>query len=86
MHYSQFIGGDFRQGSADRLMRVINPANGELLGEYSRASPGDVEQAVTVAAEAFAGWRRTSAAERASLLRRAGLLIRERTEQFARQI
>jgi succinate-semialdehyde dehydrogenase / glutarate-semialdehyde dehydrogenase len=62
----------------------VDPRDGSLLREYAEASPAEVAGALAGAAAAFEGWRRTSFAERASVLRRAAVLLRERREPLAR--
>ena len=86
MKYSQFIAGEFREGTAQTRYSVINPANGQSLGDYAYASRADVEEAVAAATEAFRTWRKTSAMERSALLRRAATLMRERGNTIAEQI
>ncbi|AMV48319.1 NAD-dependent succinate-semialdehyde dehydrogenase [Paraburkholderia caribensis] len=86
MNYLQFIAGEFRPGKSDKRFQVVNPANGEMLGAFPYATIAEVEEAISAAADAFQSWRKTSALERSSLLRRAGALMNERTEEFARQI
>ncbi|AQV99222.1 NAD-dependent succinate-semialdehyde dehydrogenase (plasmid) [Cupriavidus necator] len=86
MDYSQFIAGEFRQGTSRSRISVINPANGMPLGDFAGASAADVEDAVRAAEGAFRSWRKTSVAERAAMLRRAGGLMRERSVVLARQI
>ncbi|HBJ85852.1 MAG TPA: NAD-dependent succinate-semialdehyde dehydrogenase [Verrucomicrobiales bacterium] len=86
MQYSQFIAGEFRKGTSDIHFTVINPSNGQSLGECACATPADVEEAIAAASEAFRTWRKTSAMERSALLRRAGSLMRERCVSMAEQI
>ena len=86
MQYSQFIAGEFRQGTSDTRFTVFNPSNGQALGDYAHASRTDVEEAVAAAAEAFRTWRKTSALERSALLRRVASLMRERGAAIAEQI
>lgn len=86
MHYSQFIAGEFRQGTSDIRFTVINPSNGQALGGYAHATRADVEAAVTAAADAFRSWRKTSPLERSTLLRRVAALMRERGAAIAEQI
>jgi succinate-semialdehyde dehydrogenase/glutarate-semialdehyde dehydrogenase len=62
----------------------INPSSGSLIREYAEATPDEVASALAAAARAFEGWRRTTFAQRASVLRRAGALLRERREALAR--
>jgi succinate-semialdehyde dehydrogenase/glutarate-semialdehyde dehydrogenase len=65
-------------------LRSVNPADGSLVREYAEATPGEVKGALAAAARAFSAWRRTTFAERASVLRRAGALLRERRSELAR--
>lgn len=86
MQYSQFIGGAFRQGSGAESFTVINPANGQPLGEYAYAAPEDVEAAIDAAADALRPWSRTPAYQRSTVLRRVAALMRERGDTIAAQI
>lgn len=86
MQYSQFIAGEFRQGASAARFTVINPSNGQALGDYAHATKADVEEAINAATEAFRTWRKTSALERSALLRRAASLMRERGNAIAEQI
>jgi len=63
---------------------VIDPATGERLETFSQASNADIDAALELAASACVTWgRRTTAAERAALLRRVGELHGERREHLA---
>lgn len=86
MQYSQFIAGEFRQGTSDTHFTVINPSNGQVLGDYANATRADVEEAIAAAAEAFRTWRKTPALARSALLRRVASLMRERGDEIAQQI
>jgi succinate-semialdehyde dehydrogenase/glutarate-semialdehyde dehydrogenase len=65
-------------------MKSINPVNDELIREYPEPSPGDVAAILRAAKDAFQEWRRRSIVERAGLVRRAGELLRERSDDLAR--
>jgi succinate-semialdehyde dehydrogenase/glutarate-semialdehyde dehydrogenase len=86
MQYSQFIAGEFRPGTSSTSFTVINPSNGQPLGDYAHANRADVEEAITAAVEAFRSWRKTSALERSALLRRVAAIMRERGSAIATQI
>jgi len=63
---------------------VIDPTTGERVATFAQASRADVEDALEGAASACATWNQTTtAAERASLLRRVGELHGERREHLA---
>jgi len=86
MEYTQFIAGEFRRGNADKQCVVVNPSHGKVLGEYAQASSTDVQEAISIAAETFKTWRKTSVMERSTLLRRVASLMRERADAVGRQI
>jgi succinate-semialdehyde dehydrogenase/glutarate-semialdehyde dehydrogenase len=63
-----WIGGAATASSGGRLA-VTDPASGERFDDVPEATADEVGAAVAAAAEAFATWRRTDAAERAGHLR-----------------
>ncbi|WP_198937779.1 gamma-aminobutyraldehyde dehydrogenase [Pelomonas sp. KK5] len=63
---------------------IVNPATGELLCEVAEASPEQLQRAVSAASRAFAGWSRTTPAERGRLLLKLADVIEGKAEDFAR--
>jgi succinate-semialdehyde dehydrogenase/glutarate-semialdehyde dehydrogenase len=59
-------------------LETINPTNGERVREYAEASPAEVTSAMANAQAAFETWRRTPFAKRATHMKWAGALLRER--------
>ncbi len=55
----------------DTRWRVLDPADGSLVGELDAATPAEVEAAVAAARKAAPDWERTSPAERAAAVRAA---------------
>jgi len=86
MQYSQFIAGEFRQGVSGARFTVINPSDGQPLGDYAHAAPADIDKAIDSAAQMHRIWRKTSALERSTMLRRTASLMRERGPAIAEQI
>jgi succinate-semialdehyde dehydrogenase/glutarate-semialdehyde dehydrogenase len=78
----QFIGGEWRDGSAGSF-DVLNPSTGEVLCAVPRAGRDDVAAAVAAAADAFPGWAGAAPRERGEVLRRAFELMIERKEEIA---
>jgi len=78
---------DARGGSAtavrDDSFRTINPATGEVLGEFACAGPAEVNAAVARAKEAQAKWANMPGVERGRILRRAADLLRQRNDELA---
>jgi succinate-semialdehyde dehydrogenase / glutarate-semialdehyde dehydrogenase len=65
-------------------LRSVNPTDGSLVREYKETTPEEVAAAMGAAARAFEAWRRTTFAERASVLRRAAAVLRDRRDELAR--
>jgi succinate-semialdehyde dehydrogenase/glutarate-semialdehyde dehydrogenase len=64
-------------------LAVVNPATGERIREYPETKPRAVNAAIEAAHAEFLHWRRTSFAERATPMREAGRLLRERAAEYA---
>jgi succinate-semialdehyde dehydrogenase / glutarate-semialdehyde dehydrogenase len=65
-------------------LRSIDPTTGELIEEYEETTPSQLASILAEASCAFAGWRRTPLAERASRMRAAADLLEARREELAR--
>ena len=78
-----YIDGQWRPGRAGQ-MPVLNPANEDTIGSLALADKADLDDALAAAGRGFEQWRRTSAFERAKVMRRAAELLRERNESVAR--
>ncbi|WP_376964514.1 aldehyde dehydrogenase family protein [Azospirillum sp. A26] len=63
-----FIGGQWRDGTARRMIEVIDPATDRTVGTVPDMDGDDTRAAVEAAAAAFSAWRRRTHAERAALL------------------
>ncbi len=77
-----FINGEWRDGRAGWLP-VEDPATAEPIGEVALADEEDLRDAVDAAQAAFADWSARPAAERGAILKRAALLLKERTPEIA---
>ena len=64
-------------------MRAINPATEEVVAEYPEHSAPQVKALLAQAGEAFERWRVTPTASRASVMRRAGGVLRDRADDLA---
>jgi len=70
--------------SARAKIQTVNPATGEPGLAYDEHNIDDAREAAAKAHEAFKSWRRTSFAERSAVIRKAGAILRERSDEFAR--
>jgi betaine-aldehyde dehydrogenase len=78
-----FIGGSAAQAASGATIEARNPATGELLALVPAADRGDVDRAVRAAREAFPGWRRVPASERAAAISALADRIIEHAEELA---
>lgn len=78
-----FIGGQWLPAQGRRTSPVINPATGETIGQVPHATRADLEAAIASTSKGFHVWRKTSAYERAKVLRKAAELLRARSEEIA---
>ena len=72
-----------RPQSRDRI-QPINPATGEPGRSYDWITIDEAREAAAAAHRAFLDWRRTSFDERARVVRKAGEILRQREDEFAR--
>ncbi len=83
MQTKLLINGEFVAG-ADRAEKVLNPRDGSEIVDVPEASVEQVDAAVNGAVEAFAGWSRSTPAERAAALLRIADRIEAAGEDFGR--
>ncbi len=62
----------------------MNPATGERIRSYDLLTARQLSAAIRAAGRAYRSWRTTTFEERATLMRRAAELLRERADEFAR--
>ncbi len=64
-------------------MKSVNPATGELLHEYAEHDEAEVQRRLSLAAQAFGRWSRTSMAERSKVLLAAAQVLRKDLARWA---
>ncbi|MGB5630630.1 MAG: NAD-dependent succinate-semialdehyde dehydrogenase [Woeseiaceae bacterium] len=79
-----YINGEWRKTAND--LPVLNPATEEEIGRLPHAEKRDLDDALESAAAGFRIWRATPPVERANILYRAAMLMRERQEDIATAI
>lgn len=79
-----FINGEFTTSDNHETLSIINPATEELLEQVERGTEQDVQSAVEAARNAFNGWRKTPASERAAILHKVADDIRSHHEEIVR--
>ena len=71
-----------REQTSEKL-QTVNPATGDPGRSYDKHSVEHAHEAAAAARAAFLQWRRTSFAERAAVIRRAGEVLRARKDELA---
>ncbi len=85
--YGNYIGGEWRPAATGKTFENRSPANtDDLIGHFAASGAEDVDAAVTAAAEAADGWRRTSPIARANILFKAAEILASRTESIGREL
>jgi succinate-semialdehyde dehydrogenase/glutarate-semialdehyde dehydrogenase len=79
-----FIDGEWLGADGRTTSPVMNPANGQVIGQVPHATAADLDRALAVADRAFKTWSATPPYERAKVLKRAAELIRERAPHLER--
>lgn len=76
-HYTkQFINGQWREGSGDKMMDNFNPYTGKLIYSYRSASKQDVDDAYAAAVQAQPAWAATLPDERRAYMKKLGDVVR----------
>jgi alpha-ketoglutaric semialdehyde dehydrogenase len=85
--YHNFIGGEWLPAASGKTALNLNPADhSDVVGSFPTSNAEDVNRAVAAAKKAFATWRLVPAPKRAEILLRAGVLLQERKEKYAREM
>src|ERR1019366_3193635 len=81
------IGGQWLPAASGKTIPNLNPADhSDVVGAFPSSNAEDVARAVAAAKKAFAAWRLVPAPKRAEVLLRAGILLQQRKEQYAREM
>ncbi len=78
------IAGQWCDAASGKTLDVVNPATGAVIGRVAHAGIADLDRALAAAQSGFEDWRRIPAHERASTMRRAAALVRERAADIGR--
>ena len=85
--YSNLIGGEWIAARSGKTFLNLNPADhNDIVGTFPASDAEDVALAVAAAKKAFPTWRLVPAPKRAALLMRAGQILEQRKEQYARDM
>lgn len=82
--FGMVIGGKKTEAASGAVIEVENPATGEIIATVPAGGEADVQAAFNVAAEAAAGWGRTSVQDRFRILVKAADILERRIDEFVR--
>lgn len=81
--YKNYINGEWVEGNSVTVN--INPSDtNDIIGNYTRATKAQTEEAITSAKNAFASWSRTTPQERYEILKKASDEILARKDELGR--
>ncbi|BDH60178.1 aldehyde dehydrogenase [Lysinibacillus sp. PLM2] len=83
MRIKNYIGGKWIDSEQLQRVPIVNPANGNVLGEVPLSTKAEVEMAVSAAKEAQKRWALIPAPKRADYLYEIGYKLREKKEHLA---
>jgi succinate-semialdehyde dehydrogenase/glutarate-semialdehyde dehydrogenase len=78
-----YVDGAWIDADDRATLQVSDPASGEVLGTVPKLGATETRRAIEAAAEAFQSWKRTTAKERAAILRRWFDLMMANQEDLA---
>ncbi len=85
--YQNLIGGQWLPAASGKTILNLNPADhSDVIGAFPSSHAEDVALAVAAAKQAFATWRLVPAPKRAEILVRAGNILIQNKEKFARDM
>jgi succinate-semialdehyde dehydrogenase/glutarate-semialdehyde dehydrogenase len=78
------INNEWTDAVGGKTINVVNPATGKTIGKVAHAGIADLDRALAAAQAGFIAWRRIPANERATTMRKAAALVRERASDIGR--
>ena len=82
--FGQFIDGKWQESSDKGTYEVINPANEEVIGNASKATPQDVDRALKSAEKGLEVWKKTPPWQRSYIIRKIADKMREKQNVLAK--
>ena len=85
-HYlreANLIDGEWVAADSGKTIDVVNPATGLKIGTVPKSGAAETRRAIAAASEAFQSWRRTSANDRAKLMRKLHDAIMDNQDALA---
>jgi succinate-semialdehyde dehydrogenase/glutarate-semialdehyde dehydrogenase len=83
LRHQCYIGGEWCDANDGSTITVTNPATGESLGSIPHMGAAETKRAIDAANAAWPAWRKKTAKERSSILRKWNDLMLENTDDLA---
>lgn len=83
MKQANLIGGEWVEADSGKTIEVNNPASGQIIGTVPAAGKAETRRAIEAAAEAFESFKKTTANERAKILRNMHDVMMDNQEALA---
>ena len=81
-----YVDGQWGDAASGKRYEVINPATEEAIAEVALGTRADCKRAIDAAAKALTTWMKTTAYDRAKILKKTAELMRQRADDFARTL
>jgi len=81
-----YVNGRWCDAAGGQRMGVVSPATEEAFAEVAKGGRDDCRRAIAAAAAAMPAWMKLTAFDRAKILKKTADLLRERADQFARDM
>src|ERR1700691_2834351 len=79
---ANFIGGESLPPKSGKYVELISPVTGQPFAESPVSDQSDVDHAVTVAAQAFSSWKRSTPSQRSLALLKIADLLETNAEEL----
>ncbi|MGZ9817771.1 NAD-dependent succinate-semialdehyde dehydrogenase [Peribacillus simplex] len=81
--YQLFINGEWKDSISNQFIEVINPANGNVVGQVASGTMVETKEAIDAACYSFFSWSKEPPKARADMLLRLYYLLLENEDHFA---
>jgi aldehyde dehydrogenase (NAD+) len=78
----QYIRGQWRDGTSEKILVDRNPFNGETVAEFAAADRADIDEAYEAAAEAQRPWAEVNAYQKRTVFEDAARIVAQRRDEI----
>lgn len=81
--YRNLINGEWTTSKSGKLIRIVSPVDGSLIGEVQAITKDEVDDIIHFSKESFNAWSEVPIFEKADILYKAAELLDERAEEIS---